>query len=561
MEVSSKGGICITPKEPEDIEEEDKNEEGKNLWIAGLKENLDKSDCPKECLNCTGDMICQVCLEDYVLLSPGTCVSKGLSSQENVTSAILDGASIVGNSPCVGSSLPTNFRFAVKMMKNLKYLNVSVSNNLQSAFYAWKTHSNFLVAPQSWSERNTGESLPGVFERYHVESGFLINYWRNFMMTLIGLSVFFIFKILELVYLNNNQKQTIWYSSIRTVKIAASNFAVAQCYGSLDEMIFYFVLDVRAKRSSEAFTNFSLALGIIFVLLLIGVAITHIFLIIKYQRRIRRIGDHNQQPNSFGLKYENIKMIYADFQDNSFPQQLFLLVNAVRSVLASLFMVTLFDYPLLQTIILTVLSLSILAYLYIFKPFKESLNSYAQYFCEIILLIANVCMIILVGIDKSGAQAENTVEKLSKALIVLHLIMMIGSSIFIVVLILLMLHGVYKEKRLRIRPIVPIQDSKSAVGRRQEIYKEKESVSEKDQENSKSESINIPLNSHQQTSSNEILDVSKIHQNLDTSSIQTDRPLIQNPEVKSINSGGEEERKASEILEELDLGKSNFSDF
>jgi len=71
------------------------------------------------------------------------------------------------------------------------------------------------------------------------------------------------------------------------------------------------------------------------------------------------------------------------------------------------------------------------------------------------------------------------------------------------------------------------------------------------------------LNSHQQTSSNEILDLSKIHQTLESSSVQTDRPLIQNPVWKTatheaINSS-EADDKTPRILDELDLGKSNFS--
>ena len=523
------------------------------------------------CLNCTSGLICQVCDEDYILLNSGYCVSKGLSVQVNVTAALLDGVSIIGNSLCVGTSLPTNLGFASKMIRNTRYLNVPVSNALQSAFHAWKTRSNFLNAPGTWSERNSSGSLPFVFKRYHVESGFLINYWQSLIMVLIGLSVFVIFKALELVHLVKSRKQTIWYSTIKAVKISASNFAVAQFYGSLDDIIFFFVLEVRAKRSSDGFTNFSPALAIIFLLLALGVVSLHIFIILKDQRRIRRIGDHHQQLNQFLAKYENIKILYADFYDSSLPQQSFLLVNAFRSVIASVFMVTLHDYPLVLTIILTVLSLSILAYLYLFRPFREYINTCAQYFCQIILLIVNICMLILVCVDRAGFWDENAVERLSTAVVVLYLIMIIGSSVFILVLIFLMLYGVYQERRLKVRTIIPIKEGASnakstlALEKRQDIYKEKESISDQNQqeENSKSESVNIPLNSHQQTSSNEILDLSKIHQTLESSSIQTDRPLIQNPVWKNatheaINSS-EADEKTPRILEELDLGKSNFS--
>jgi len=363
------------------------------------------------------------------------------------------------------------------------------------------------------------------------------------------------------------------------VSLSASNFALAQIYSSLDDIVFFFALNVRGKGGSSAFENVSFAFAIILLLALFALASFHTFLVVRYQNlKKRAIVKKDKKPlDEFIVKYENVKIIYADFHDHRLPQQSFLLLNAFRSVFASLFMVTLFDYPLAQTIILTVMSISILAYHSTFKPFRECINAYAQYFCEIILLLVNICMLILVCIDKSGAPAENAVERLSTAVIVLNLIMIIGSSIFILALIFLMLYGIYQERISNRRSIIPVTASPKAVisVNKSKIYESNTPISgsgERPQsaqgssDSSSSDSGSALLNSTQQQG-NQVRDTSKAPLGLDTSNIQIDQPFMQDPSENYHLDGpiypsklSKESRKPSKILGELELAsKDNLS--
>jgi len=383
------------------------------------------------------------------LVSSQECVSSGMSAQANATAALFDGVSIIGQSLAVGSSGPTNFGFVAKIVRNIRYLNITVSDELQSAFYTWKTHSSFLGAPQSWSSKQKSDPLPEVFERYQIESSFLINYWRSLIMALIGLGLFAIFKAVDYLY-SRSSKPPHWVSAVRSVNVSASNFALAQIYTSLDDIIFFFTLDVKGKGVNSAFANFSFALGIMLLISAVTVLAGHIYTIWRYQqfkKRAARTGDKNQLDR-FVKARENVKMLYQDFQDDTFPQQVFLFVNASRSMLTSLFVVTLFEYPLLQVLIFTTFSVCMLVYLHFVKPFKDFLNTCAQYFCEVLLFVVNLCMLIMGFMDEAESKNETAVNRLSKTILIFNMALIIGSALFMIVSIVKALWTLYKEKKL-----------------------------------------------------------------------------------------------------------------
>jgi len=219
-----------------------------------------------------------------------------------------------------------------------------------------------------------------------------------------------------------------------------------------DDIIFFFTLDAKAKGEGSSFTNFSFALGIILLLSGFIVICGHCYTFFRYQqfkKKAKATGDKDQL-DKFVKKRENVKMLYADFQDNNFPQQIFLLVNASRSMFTSLFVVTLFAYPLLQVLIFTGFSLGLLLYLYKYKPFKEPINAAAQYFCEVALLTVNLCMLIMGFMDeaRTGTKGNQTALKgLSMTVLIMNITIVIGSAVFMVVSIVKVLYTMYKEKK------------------------------------------------------------------------------------------------------------------
>lgn len=369
------------------------------------------------------------------------CVSKGKSLQENITGAALDGASALGNSIAIGSSLPTNFGLVAKILRNIKYLNVTVSDELNEVFTSWKISSGFIDYPESWGDESDSGSLPGVFVRYNVRALFLLNYWKSFVMILIGVSVFTPFKLLEIIPCSKKSRLG---SIFRLLNVVASNFTLTQLYGSLDDIIFYLVLQVRENNFQTSFEKANLAISIVLSLFASLAFFIHFWILRRYQLSQR---NQNKSQQIFLQKYENFKMLFQDFKDSSYLKQSFLMIYIIRSMISGLLITNLFEYPLLQTLLLTSLNILILVYLIVEKPFKEALNMRGQYFCEAVLLVVNVSMLGMAFIDEMVEEDEGARKILSKLVIISNMVLIVGSLAFMALSVIKALYLAYKTKK------------------------------------------------------------------------------------------------------------------
>ena len=390
-----------------------------------------------------------MCAEGYSLSDSGICISGSQEAQAAISSGLFDGASAISNSLALGSSVPTNFGLVAKILRNTKYLNISVSKDLQMTFNSWKISTGIFPAPDPGSLDSQG-SLPLVFERYGMKSAFLFNYWKSLMMILIGLGCFVMSKGAEVIFSKSNSVKKI----TRAVSVAASNFMLTQFYGSIDDVLFYYVLDVKSSEfTSSRFRTVGFVFGLL--LLLVGFIVTglHGAILFKYQRLKKKQGGSSGAQVDFLLqflkKYENIKLFYQDFKDIDVFQQAFLLINITRSLLSSFIFTMLFGYPLLQILLLTALNICILVYLLTKKPFKNSSNAYAQYFCEGILLIAYLSILVLAFMDEAESEASNSnsIKGFSMVVIVSNMALLIGSALFMLVNIAGILYEMYQERK------------------------------------------------------------------------------------------------------------------
>jgi len=395
--------------------------------------------CSEGCLKCEDSSACQVCADNYMLSEWSLCIEKKEDSKTRTSSSAFEGASLAGSSLTSGSSLSLNFGLVAKILRNVKYLNISVSPDLRQTFLSWKVTSSFLSAPKSWSSQSDSESLPTVFSRYDLESIFLINYWKILILALIGLTIFVIFKLLEM----HNPKGR-WGLFTRSINVAASNFALNQFYSNLDDVILYLTLDLRSTKFDSPLEVFSIVLG---ALLLFGGVIivgVHMWLLWKYQGLK---GKNMTQLEGFTLKYENISLLFKDFKDLALFTQSYLLINLIRGLVSSIIVALLFEYPLLQIILLLTLNILMIIFLLAKRSFKDSLNIFGQFFCEFVLLIANVCMFVMCIFGAVGSKPLDAIEKLSKCVIILNIILLIGCVIFLVLSIGKIFYGVYQEKK------------------------------------------------------------------------------------------------------------------
>ena len=370
-------------------------------------------------------------------------MTEGQSLQTNITGAALDSVATLGNSVAIGSSMATNFGLVAKILRNIRYLNVTVSSELEEAFYTWRVSSGFVSVPKSWSTQSDPEMLPAVFDRYNLGSVFLVNYWKSLIMILIGLGVFVIFKAVDMKFFKQGSKLG---SASRSINVIASNFTLTQIYGSLDDVIFFLVLQTRSANFRIDFQRASFGLSIalaFFGILILG---AHILILYRY-RKEKKVNSTQGGLKVFLEKHENFKMLFQDFKDSDLLKQSFLLIYVGRSIVSNLIITNLFDYPLLQTLLLTGLNVAILIYLIVCRPFKEKLNTCGQYFCEGLLLIVNVSMLGMAIIDEMAERSERAIERFSKIIIVLNMVLVVGSLVFMGLSIGKALYAVYKGRK------------------------------------------------------------------------------------------------------------------
>ena len=369
------------------------------------------------------------------------------NKREQAASDTFEGTSIAGAALASGSSLPINFGLVAKILRNTKYLDITVSSELEETFYSWKVASGFLAAPDSWSLKVNSNPLPDVFGRYDLSPTFLINYWKPLVLTLIGFVLFVIFKGVEIKLLKKKD------SIPRQIHLQASNFALTQIYSNLDDVILYLILDFRSTRFDGYFGICSIILAVI-MLIIGGLVLTaHIFLLSQYQG----LNQEKSQIERFLYKYENIKLIFKDFKDINFFTQSFLWIHITRALISSLLFAALFEYPLLQVLLLLVLNLCVVAFLLIKKPFKEPLGTFSQLFCEVILLIANICMLIMAIFDQIDSYPAAVLQHLGRAVIILNDILLLGSAILMIIEILRSLYLSYKAKKKTLIPSVAVK--------------------------------------------------------------------------------------------------------
>jgi len=326
-----------------------------------------------------------------------------------------------------------------------------VSSDLEETFYTWKISTGFISMPESWAGYSEPQVLPEVFDRYNLGSLFLVNYWKSLVMILIGLSLYVIFRIINFCLLKKNKKNKVGLA-FRSLDVAASNFTLTQVYGSLDDVIFFFILQTRSADFRIDFGKASFALSVVLFLLGFSILGVHITILRRYPRsssgsKKEKSDSEAQRFKAFLEKYENFKMFFQDFKDSDLFQQSFLLIYVGRSIISNIVITTLFEYPLLQTLLLTGLNVLILIYLMVCRPFKEVFNAAGQYFCEILLLVVNVSMLGMSIIDNMAERPEKAVERFSKIVIIMNMVLVVGSLVFMLLSIGRTFYMIYKEKK------------------------------------------------------------------------------------------------------------------
>jgi len=381
------------------------------------------------CSKCTSGSVCQACDEGYIFLSDSQ-ICLNLEEEEKksqkIFAAVFEGTFLASAALSSGSSLPFSFALVAKVLRNMKYLDVTVSTDLTETFYTWKVNDGFLNAPKSWSEKSESKALPTVFSRYGLDPVFLINFWKPLVLSLAGLVVFVVFKLTEMII--RKKKKGVLNKISRHISIAASNFALTLFYCNFDDVILYLTIEFRSTKFDNGFRIVSSVLAVVLLILGAFFMCLHLMFVREYQR----LKNAQQLLEIFKGRRENIKLIFKDFKETTFFKQSFLFTILCRSLISSIIFATLFDYPVLQTTLLLILNIAMVVLQLTRNPFKETFNRWGEFFAEIVLVIAVSIMFVLSMLDYADSHPTNGIKKLSKCIIILNAVLLLGCSAIMV---------------------------------------------------------------------------------------------------------------------------------
>ena len=388
-------------------------------------ENSVCEQCPSHCSSCLTSTSCQTCETGYILSASGSeCIlppppsSSPSEPKEEESGVISTVVSFAGSAICVGRSLFLTTGLISKIIQYTRYLDLIVSNELKQIYQDWNTELFSLGFPDSLSHSLNFKELPFVYARYDMDSAFLANFWSNLLVFGGGFLIFVISKALKV---SLKSKEGKLYGLLRKVLAGSLNFMIVQIYGCVDDIVFYFVLDARTNRFNSHSSRVSLFLGATFGLCGGGLILFNLWIVSKYQEAKKKgsvmLEDFNKRNHDWGL-------LYSDFNDDNFLSHSFLAFLIARNSLASLTIATLFEYPVLQTTLLTIMDVLMIIFLLIKKPFKGLQDTISQGFFEVVALTVHICTLIL---SIQEGSSEKDMIRLSKIVIYLNTTLMIGT--------------------------------------------------------------------------------------------------------------------------------------
>ena len=124
-------------------------------------------------------------------------------------------------------------------------------------------------------------------------------------------------------------------------------------------------------------------------------------------------------------------MLFKHFKDNTFISQSFLLLFMIRNLLFNLSLAPFFEHPLIQAILILIMSLLIFLYLLIQRPFKPIINLLQHITCEIVFLVVNICILILAQINFEKENSYQFRDNLCEVIIYTSLIFSFFPQVFL----------------------------------------------------------------------------------------------------------------------------------
>lgn len=363
---------------------------------------------------------------------------KDVAMVKSVSSTVQAGSTAlsagVAIASVLGSNNPATFTLAavVKMLPYIRYMEINfpprlayLLNNMNSSVISFSFGPSM---PSYVQAKFSNYPLPGKFGEYGLNSSFLVNYWQNMTSLALILGVIVILGIMVTLV---KKKKFLFLVFTKLKLIVKWNFFLMMFTTNLDGVALGTSLEMRTLSIN------SFAEGVSFIIcLFMNVATIFVLGLIIYIIRDIRKHKHQIAPLQKIVhdqdKWEEFQIFYAGSKEDSFIRHIFLFPYLMRLYLFNLIIANLFEHPLVQAILITLLGLTMLLYMVFIRPFKSKLVLCQHTTDEIVILTVNTCILILATLDHLGSTDTHTREIVGDIIIYCNITFSMTANIYLV---------------------------------------------------------------------------------------------------------------------------------
>ena len=346
------------------------------------------------------------------------------------TAAMKNIINAIGCLLCLGSSINLTAGLLSKLIQSIRFLVIQYPARLENVLQTWGTDILNLDIPSDVDQQIVTGDIPGIFTQYGLEPSFISNAW-GFIITLLSASTAWILCRALIWWLQSRKKNcaNILYNTTKRVSRSLTNFIVIQVYGSLGDIVFFSVLEIRSLSLESAWSSVSFAISVLFIVLGLVCVGLHCRFLIRYQQiKTSPSVDPSQGMESLIKKYESLEVLYKDFSDGSPLKHGFLLVLIARDIVINLVIVTMVSLAPIQVVVLICCSVLVCVMIIFRNPFRERFEQMAQLFSELCVLIVFTCVVILATLKSGDTYTINLKERLGVGIITINIILNCGGT-------------------------------------------------------------------------------------------------------------------------------------
>jgi len=404
--------------------------------------------------------------EEYSVISPST--NKAIDQATSATAAI---ASILS----VANPTAVFIMALADLMKYIQYIDIEYSPKVESLF----DNGGDLLSISYLVDYNISEALgnkaplrplPHIFEKRNCHSNFLVNLWDKINILLLCIVLGVILWPLQWIF-HKLSLPMIGIGIEKVTPIFRWNFFLLFYFSIYDDLTLFGVLELRTLHFTSAAEVGSFIICLLMVA--IGVSLLVKILIVCKKTLTEQIHDQQDkvkrkalifngnkkmvhpkqnkmehlQEKWFEVRYESIKMMFEAYKSSSFIRRSFLFWFTIRIAVCYLIVATLFQYPILEMVLLTLINITMMTYVVVQRPMHEKLHMFEVLIFEVILFVVNIAVLCLTIIDKSQPVNSPTKRNLGQALVICNIIVRILTPILVIVSTVISCVEIWKGSR------------------------------------------------------------------------------------------------------------------